>query len=178
MLESQVRELYARVVWSHKTQEKCADILLARHRRLKFWQILLSAATTTGILVTIFGDMPLVSIASAILSSILFGLNAYSKDYDLGEIAEKHSNAANDMWDIREKYLSLLTDLKAETLSIQQVQTIRDSIQVSLAQIYKGAPRTISEAYKQATNGLKKLGEMTFNDDEIDSLLHPMVRKK
>jgi hypothetical protein len=32
--------------------------------------------------------------------------------HDLGELAQKHKQAANDLWIIREKYLSLLVDLE------------------------------------------------------------------
>ncbi len=48
-LLDQIRECYGRVVWTHKTHEKCADILNARNNRIKFWQIVFSAVTTTGI---------------------------------------------------------------------------------------------------------------------------------
>lgn len=64
-----------------------------------------------------------------ILSTILFGLNTYMKDYDLGEISQKHTNAANELWDIRETYLSLLTDIKANQLSINQIINQRDELQ-------------------------------------------------
>lgn len=55
-LESQIRECYGRVVWTHKTHEKCADILNIRQDRLKLLQILLSALTTSGIVVTVLGE--------------------------------------------------------------------------------------------------------------------------
>lgn len=37
ILEGQLRECYGRVVYTHKTQEKCADILLKRHSCIKWW---------------------------------------------------------------------------------------------------------------------------------------------
>ena len=46
IMESQLRELYGRTVWTHKTQEKCADILRARNHNMKIFQIILSALTT------------------------------------------------------------------------------------------------------------------------------------
>jgi hypothetical protein len=177
ILESQLRELYGRVVWSHKTQEKCADIVLARHRKLKLGQIALAALTTTGILVTVFGQVPWVGVASAILSSILFGINTYSKDYDLGEIAQKHSTAASDLWNIRESYLSLLTDLSTGRVKLEEAMQRRNELQADLYNAYKGAPRTISKAYKQATAGLQKNEELTFSDKEVDKLLPPNLRK-
>lgn len=138
ILESQIRELYGRVVWTHKTQEKCADILLKRHTILKIVQITLSALTTTGILVAVFGENKVVGIISAILSAILFGLNAYTKDYDLGEISQKHSNSASDLWNIRESYLSLLTDIRSERLTVEQIAIRRDELQAELSNTYKG----------------------------------------
>lgn len=176
LLESQIRELYGRVVWTHKTQEKCADIIWKRHTRIKITQIALSALTTTGILVAVFGDNQVVGIISAILSALLFGLNTYTKDYDLGEISQKHSNAATELWNIRENYLSLLTDLKAEKLSIEQIRTKRDSLQEDLFNTYKGSPRTINKAYNKATKGLKENEEMTFSTDEINRLLPEEIR--
>lgn len=176
IVESQLRELYGRIVWTHKTQEKCADIILKRHTVIKITQIVLSGLTTTGILVTVFGDQPVIGIISAILSAILFGLNAYSKDYDLGEIAQKHSSSASELWNIRESYLSLLTDVKAKRLSIDEIIAQRDNLQQELANAYKGAPRTISAAYEEATASLKLNEEMTFTKEEIDNILPSELR--
>lgn len=177
VLESQLRELYGRVLWTHKTQEKCADIISKRNALIKITQIILSALTTTGILVAVFGENKVVGIISAIVSAILFGLNTYTKDYDLGEIAQKHSNAATDIWNVRETYLSLLTDLKAGRLQPDQIRDKREALQEDLYNIYKGSPRTISKAYQKATKGLKLKEELTFSNDEIDSLLPEELRK-
>ena len=46
ILEGQLRECFGRVVYSHETHEKCADILLSRLSQIKLWQIILSAVTT------------------------------------------------------------------------------------------------------------------------------------
>ena len=48
ILDGQLRESYGRVVYSHKTHEKCADILLARQGWIRLAQIGLSAITTAG----------------------------------------------------------------------------------------------------------------------------------
>ena len=54
ILESQIREIYGRVIYTHKTHEKCADVLKTRHDWIKFAEIALSAATTTSVLVVLF----------------------------------------------------------------------------------------------------------------------------
>lgn len=177
IIESQIRECFGRVVWSHKTHEKCADIISSRHNTIKIIQLVLSALTTTGVLVAVFGENAPVGIATAILSAILFGINAYVKGYDLGEIAQKHSDSASDLWGIREKYLSLITDLNAETLSLEQIVDTRNDLQEQLSSIYKGSPRTISKAYIDATKALKINEELTFSDKEIDLFLPKELRK-
>lgn len=177
ILEAQIREEFGRVVYSHKTQEKCADIVLKIHRRIKLTLIVVSALVTTSFFIKIFGENQWSLIVGVILSTILLGLNAYIKDYDLGEIAQKHTNAANDLWDIRECLLSLLTDMKVGVLSVNQVINTRDELQNRLYTVYSGSPRTNSKAYKEASKALQLNEELTFNDQEIDAFLPKELRK-
>lgn len=177
ILESQIRECFGRVVYSHKTQEKCADIILSLHLRLKLLLIIISAIVTTSLLIKLFGAQDWALMLGVILSTILFGLNTYMKDYDLGEISQKHTNAANELWDIRESYLSLLTDIRANQLSVNQVIIQRDELQKRLHNIYSGSPRTNYNAYKEASKALKENEELTFSDNEIDAFLPKELRK-
>jgi hypothetical protein len=177
ILGAQLRECFGRVVYSHKTQEKCADIVQKIHKNLKLAQIIISAVVTTSLLLKIFGDNQYALFVAAFLSTVLFGLNTYMKDYDLGEIAQKHTNAANELWDIRESYLSLLTDIKADQLSVNQIINQRDELQKRLLNVYSGSPRTYFRAYKEASKALKLNEELTFSDQEIDAFLPKELRK-
>lgn len=112
MLEGQLRECLARVVYSHKTHEKCSDILLSRLSQIKLRQIILSALATSGFIVAVFGVGKIGAVVGVVVSTTLLVLNTYTKNYDLGELAQKHRQAAADLWIIREKYLSLITDLR------------------------------------------------------------------
>ncbi len=180
ILESQIRECFGRVVWTHKTQEKCADILFARNSVFRWTQIILSAITTTGILASLFTNSKWVVILSAIVSFVLVCINAYLKQYDLGEIAQRHTEAAVGLWDIRESYFSLLTDLRLrDNVDIEDIKKRRDDLQNRLKRLYKGAPRTISKAYSKASKALKEYDEMTFSDEEIDKFLpRQLIRTK
>ena len=112
LVEGQLRECYGRVVYSHKTHEKCADILQSRLAWIKLAQIILSAIATGGCVAALLGTGPIGAGIGAVFSTALLALNAYTKDHDLGEIAQKHRQAGADLWLIRERYLSLLTDLR------------------------------------------------------------------
>lgn len=177
VLEGQLRECYGRVVYSHKTHEKCADILLERQGRIKFWQIVISAVVTGGIVSTFFGTKEVGAAISALLSASLLALNAYTKDYDLGEIAQKHRQAGSDLWIIREKYLSLLTDIRVGDVALELIRAQRDALTQELHGVYAGAPSTNFEAYSKAQDALKKLEDMTFSDEEIDAFLPKELKR-
>lgn len=177
-LEAQLRENYGKIVYSHKTQEKCADILTVRNNWIKNLQIILSALITTGLLVRVFKGQEWALIVSIILSAIQFGFTSFLKEYNLGETIQKHSTAALELFDIREKYLSLLTDLKANLLTPDLIIERRNELHEDLSKTYKGSPRTFSKAYKEAQNALQLNDELTFTDEEIDKFLPNVLRKK
>lgn len=177
ILEGQLRECYGRVVYSHKTHEKCSDILLSRLSNIKLWQIILSALTTGGFISTFFGAGEIGTGIGVVVSTALLVLNAYTKNYDLGELAQKHKHAANEMWIIREKYLSLLTDLSMGEKPIEQLQSERDRLLENLHSVYTGSPSTTFQAYKKAQDALKTKEDMTFSDEEIDAFLPKELKR-
>lgn len=178
ILEGQLRECYGRVVYTHKTHEKCADLLFTYHRRIKFSQIALSALVTGGIISTLSPALQVAAtVFSAVCSTVLLALNSYTKDYDLGEIAQKHRRAAADVWIIREAYLSLLTDIRMGDLSVQTMREKRDELAKALHTVYVGAPSTNFKAYRTAQKALKELGDMTFSDSEIDAFLPKELKR-
>ena len=81
------------------------------------------------------------------------------------------------MWLIRERYLSIITDLKIGNKSIESIQQERDRLVFELGAIYESSPSTNSRAYEKARNALKYNEEMTFSDSEIDSMLPNELRK-
>ena len=177
LIEGQVRECYGRVVYSHKTHEKCADILLKRLGNIKLSQIVLSSITTAGFIAVIFGAGPVGAAIGVLVSTTLLVLNAYTKDYDLGELAQKHRQAAADLWLIREKYLALVTDLRVGEESLEKITNRRDALLEDLHGVYSEAPSTTYQAYKKAQEALQQYEEMTFSDAEIDALLPRELRK-
>jgi hypothetical protein len=176
-LEAQLRENYGKTVYSHKVQEKCADDYSEKLRRIKLLQIILSAMTAGTLIATFFGDNKAGTIIAVVLSTSLLALNTYTKDYDLGELAQKHVETATRIWSIRESYLSLLTDLSDGNINLEEAITKRDELQELLASVYLNAPRTNSKAYAAAQKALKINEELTFSDEEIDKFLPAPLRR-
>jgi len=177
VLEAQLRESFGRVTYSHKTQEKCADILLCWASRIKNAQIMLAALSSVGIISTLFGSGVVGSATGSLLAATLLALNLYTRENDMVATAQNHRQAASKMWLIRERYLSIITDLKIGNKSIEIIQQERDGLVSELGAIYSSAPSTNSRAYERARIALKYNEEMTFSVNEIDSMLPIELRK-
>jgi hypothetical protein len=176
--ESQVRECFGRCAYTHKTHEKMAD-REARHLKFVKWgQIVLSALTAAGAVGILFKKdsdfFPYVTVALAVVTLIL---SSYVKDLNPGETAQKHREAASDIWNVREAYLSLLTDIRDPSLALESLRKRRDDLQISLHKIYRSAPHTDGKAYGDAQDALKNREDLTFNDGEIDQLLPDTLRR-
>lgn len=171
ILEGQLRECYGRVVYTHKTHEKCSDILLSRLSWIKLAQIILSALTTAGFVGVAFGKGQIATYGGLAVSTLLLILNTYTKNFDLGELAQKHRRAATDLWLVREKFQSLLVDLAMKEKPIEELQKHRDALIEELHSIYVAAPSTTFKAYRKAQKALKQYEDMTFSDEEIDAFL-------
>lgn len=174
-INSQLREIYGRVAYTHKTHEKMADGYVRRYRIVKTLEIVLSATAAGSLLIAVFGDSRAGTIVGATLSTILLGFTLYFKEATLGEQAQKHTVVASKLWGIRERLLSLLVDLH-DGARIEDVKLERDEINRDLEDLYKNAPRTSSQAYSAAQRALKSDDELYFSDDELDRLLPKRLR--
>jgi hypothetical protein len=149
-----------------------AEACATRLGHIKLAQIILSALTTGGAVGVIFDRNSVIfPYATATLAISLLILNSYMKDIDPGQAAQRHREAASDIWNIREAYLSLLADIRDATISLTEMRKRRDELQSQLHKIYRIAPNTNSKAYGRAQHALKKNEDLTFTDAEIDAFL-------
>lgn len=149
-----------------------ADAQAATMMRVKWAQIILSALTAAGAVGVIFAKSSMAAAyATLILSVALLVLNSYVKDLNPGEAAQKHREAASDIWNVREAYLSLLTDIRDPNIPVPNLRERRDELQEQLYKIYRSAPHTNGKAYGKAQDALKNKEDLTFSDTEIDAFL-------
>lgn len=176
-LHGQLREIYGRVAYTHKTHEKMADAYIRRYERIRTVEIALSAITTGSLLLAVFGDSTAGTVTGAILSTILLGLTLYFKEASLGEQAQKHTVTASKLWGIREALLSLLVDMK-DGRDAEEIRSERDRLNQMLEEIYKSAPRTTGSAYAEAQKALKHSEELYFSETELDKMLPRQLRSR
>lgn len=182
ILMAQLRESYGRIVYTHKTHEKMADIYHCADRWLRNSQLLLSVLVTSGIIATVGtelsgNDTAWLKITSALVSFLLVLLTTYMRNSNLSQLVQKHKEVAADIWLLRERYFCLLSDYKGGIATEQEVLKRRERLNDELSIIYKNAPRTTNMAYEAARKALKLNEEMTFLDEEIDAFLPKEMRK-
>lgn len=174
-LYSQIEEAYGKVVYTYTTQIIHARRLYDRNTAMKWGQLILSAISTGGFVGTIITNQILLTWIGGICSTALLILTAYFKDADLSAVHKKHLNTSNQLWLLRELYLSLLTDFP--TLSREEIVCKRDDLQSRVAKVYDEAPLTDAKSYSMAQKALKKNGSQFFTREELNQILPESLRK-
>ena len=93
----------------------------------------------------------------------------------MSAIHKKHLDTSNQLWLLREQYLSLLTDFA--TLTREEVVKRRDDLQLQVAKVYNAAPLTDNKSYTMAQKALKENESQFFTQEELDKLLPVALRK-
>ena len=118
---------------------------------------------------TVITNQYLLAWIGGIASALSLGLNLYMKDSNLNSRIKNHKDAADELWDIREKYSSLITDF--DDLQIGEIRTKRDEIQREWSNVNRKYPGTDRRGYKAAQQSLQNEEEQTFNEGEAEKFL-------
>lgn len=180
LLLAQVRELYGRAVYTHKTHEKQADICYRRYVRQRWWLVGLTAISSGTFIASLVGlelSEQRASLVTSFIAVLVSGVTLASQNFKHGEDTQKHRDVAARVWNLREAYLSLIVDLQSDSCSLEQSRKRRDQLQAQTFEIYGDAPRTTPKAYEAAQDALQNKEDLTFSDQEIDALLPTKLRK-
>ncbi|MFT7765496.1 SLATT domain-containing protein [Clavibacter tessellarius] len=179
LLLGQVREIYGRIAYTHKTHEVQADIFEARsrkHRIIKFILVAAGSGTFIASLAGVFLDPKWGSLVTSFVAVVVAGASLADRTFRYGEEMQQHRNTAAQLWDIRESYLSLIVDLKAGNVSTHEAVERRGALQKAAGAVLRDAPRTSPEAYMTAQDRLKNREDLTFTSAELDLLLPEALR--
>lgn len=179
-LLAQVRELYGRIAYTHKTHEVQADLFYGKHRNQRRFLIGLTALSSGTFLASLLGVVLSEQWSSLFISFIALAVTAVNlgtKNFNYGEDMQQHRDTAAKLRDVRESYLSLITDIETGMCSVGDVVNRRNQLQQQCLAILGDAPRTTRKAYEVAQDRLQNREDLTFTDREIDLLLPPSLRR-
>ena len=170
-----IRETFGKVVYTHKTYEKAADICISKSKWIKRINVLLLALTSGSALCSILkGQTFLVS--TSILATLSLFFVIYQLSFNLDGLGQEYKIIAKKLWLIREKYQNLIADIMNEIYTSEEIAEKRDSLLFKLNEILESAPPTDDKAYSKARKALKIDEEMTFSNKEIDNFLPEELR--
>ena len=173
-LRIQLRDEYGKVTYTYTCFNKYVQILKKRENIIKITQIVLSSISTVGLISILSIDCLGLKICSTIISAILLCLTLYTNQFRLSDDIRQFTQGADELWKIRETYISLLTDLCQ--LDVNEIVKQRDILIDKTDEIYRKYPKTNSNSYKQAQKALKEDEEQFFSDAELDLMLPKHLR--
>lgn len=166
-LIKQLTESAANVLYTYSAHWIIVNGLKKQFKVIKIVQIVLTAISTGGFLASLIAGKPWISWIGGLTSAIALGLNLYMLNFNVQEEIKKHTDAANELWDIREAYKSLLVDFDA--LSISTIRDKRDKLIETIGSINKTYPGTDKKSFSKAQ---KEIGKYTFDEGEAEQLIN------
>ena len=88
-----------------------------------------------------------------------------------------HKTSANKLIVVRDKYKVLLTKIKLQSDSVENLLLLYEDLQKEVFSIYSEAPITNNLAVERASEALKIKKDNTFSDEEIDLFLPSSLRR-
>lgn len=176
-IESSVRDTLGSVVWSHKIQEKQADIYESRFKWMETAKIAAASLTSVGVVSLLFADQLWIKLVSALFSFISVFVNAFFKSFDLQAMVKQHKLSANNLLKIRDDLKLLLLQIHLQkddpvTLYEQYESTVHQ-----LDKLYMDAPNTTNRAVEMAREALNVTQDSTFSIAEVNKFLPAGLRK-
>ena len=173
-----VRQNFASAVWTHKIQEKQADIYGENYSSLESLNILAASLTSCGIVSTIFCENLFAKIITALLSFVTLSITTYFKSFDIKNMEKQCKDTANRLVVVRNDLLHIIAEIHMKSRSVDEIN--HDYIQIinTLNKIYVEAPSTTQKAVERASEALKTNNEYTYTEEEIDNFLPPTLRGK
>ena len=166
-----IKQQFVSIVWTHKVQEKQADIYNERFSRLETVNIITAAMTSCGIIAIFFdSDNLIYKVAAAIASFLTLSISAYNKSFDLRNKANQNKDAANKFIGIRNRLVLLIADCHLQERSVNDIRKDFDKLVCEANELLSSAPPTTNRAIKRASKALSS-DEYTFSNSEIDKFL-------
>lgn len=166
-LRNQITDAAGNVLYTYSAHWNIVNRLKKQYKGIKITQIVLTSLSTGGFLTFLISGISWLSWIGGLTSAVALGLNLYMLNFDVSDDIKKHTDAANELWDVREAYKSLLVDFDA--LSDDAIRVRRDELIEAVSKVNKAYPGTDEKAFSKAQ---REIGKYTFEEDEAEKLLN------
>ena|SRR5437867_463510 len=167
-----LRLTYGQVVARHKTHVQMAGWRVRWSRGLRAAEALLMAGVAAASGAALSGRGGHVfEIISVVLAGLAVAALLVHLIFDLDGTAKVHAACASRLWQLREQYRALLSDLSDGAINLEAARRGRDALMEKLRAVYDEAPPEDYKAYQAAAQALLTASEGEFREEEIDAFL-------
>lgn len=183
VLYKSIQERYIKIVWTHKIQEIQGDIYFKKAKCIKRHICCFTVLTTGSALASILPFLSCISldngneidVISPITALFATALAYFTLRYGDGIVeskAQENKRCAAKLHNLRNKYESLMTDIYAGIISIEEASKRKENLEIEEDELYsQPLPFTSSEAVASANEALKINKDSTTEIEEIDLLV-------
>ena len=167
-----LRLTFGHVVFRHKAHAHIACSRAKWSRRLRVAEAVLMLAVAAAAFAAASGRSHIFNIISATLATLALAALLVHFASDLDGTARIHAECASRLWQLRERYRALLSDLSDRAIDLDAARRGRDVLMEELHAIYVEAPPEDYQAYQLAAKTVRTEGEGGDSyDEEIDAVL-------
>ena len=166
-----LRLTFGHVVHRHRAHSYIASSRARWSRWLRTAESLLMTGVAFAALAAAMGEGRGYMIVSAVLAGLALATLLVHLTFDLDGTAQAHASCATRLWQIREQYRAVLSDLSDGAIDLETGRRKRDDLMSRLHGIYENAPPTEYRAYQAAARAVVNGGDAALPDEEIDRFL-------
>jgi ABC-type transport system involved in cytochrome bd biosynthesis fused ATPase/permease subunit len=166
-----LRLTFGHVVYRQQAHARIARARTLQSRWLRAAETLLMAATTVAAIGAAFGRGYGYAIASAVFAVLSLVTLLLHLMFDLDASARVHASCAARLWQIREQYRALLSDLCDGVIDVDTARRGRDALMTELHAVYESAPLADQQIAGRLTD------QAALSDEEIDVFLPRSLQK-
>lgn len=175
ILYQQIGDRYCKMAWNHTLQLKESDQRENRSKRLKLWKQILSAVSSAGIIAvffTSFGWEKWLELATALFTVATMVVTWLCDNGSLDADVVKARSLAAECHNMRNKYESLLADIKSESIGVDEMRSRRSVLEEAENELLKKDFLSVSpKAMKLAEEALKVKREAQTSEEERRAII-------
>lgn len=175
ILYQQIEDRYCKMAWNHTLQLKESDLREKKSKRLKTWKQILSAVSSAGIITVLcssFGCEKWIELATAIFTVATMVVTWLCDNGALDADVVKARNLAAECHNMRNKYDSLLADIKSGAIDVDEMRSRRSMLESAENELLKKVFLSISpKAMQLAEDALKVKREAQTSEEERRAII-------
>jgi conflict system pore-forming effector with SLATT domain len=172
-----LRLTFGQVIHRHRLHTQAAHSFAQWDRWLRGSEALLITGVAGTALAAAYGRGYVFAIVAAALASAALLVLVIRLTFSFETSAHVHNACSARLWQIREQYRSLLTDLHDGVIDADQARRRRDELMDELRAVYENVPPPALKVYQAARQSLSTAEEADFTDEELDLFLPKSLHK-